>query len=287
LLAFVTSIKLTEMTHYQTIARAIDYIVAHTHEHVSLEDIAKQCGLSPSYTQKVFSEWAGISPKQLQQFLSLAHAKKLLSEGKSSLKTTHTLALSSGSRLHDMFVTIEAMTPGEFKNGGEPLTISYSTHASQFGDYIVASTSKGICNVLFLSENGNAEDSLRHYWPSAALKHEEAHIHVPVIRFFEGQISDKKIKLHLNGTNYQIQVWRALLNIPSTSVTSYGRIAKEIGRPNDSRVVGRAIGQNPVSYIIPCHRVLKSSGDISGYYWGVTKKRAMLAYEAAQTTSKI
>jgi AraC family transcriptional regulator of adaptative response/methylated-DNA-[protein]-cysteine methyltransferase len=269
------------MSHYLTISKAITYIAAQPHQVSELEDIAKHVWLSPSYFQKVFTEWCGISPKQFSRYLTLSYAKWLLAEEKKSNLTTSILTgLSGTGRLHDLFVDIEAMTPGEYKNDGENLIISYSFQSSQFGSYLVASTSKGICNILFFEDKDLAIKDLKERWKHAKFIENTTNIQEQVIDFFENKTPPSKIKLHLHGTNFQLKVWEALLSIPEGKITSYGAIAHQIGDANLSRAVGTAIGDNPIWYLIPCHRVLKSTGDISGYRWWVDRKRMILGWEA-------
>jgi AraC family transcriptional regulator, regulatory protein of adaptative response / methylated-DNA-[protein]-cysteine methyltransferase len=273
------------MHNYDTIAKVIYRITNNPKTNYSLEELAEFVDLSPSHLQKVFTQWAGVSPKQFQRFLSLQYAKSLLAENKSTNQTSFMTGLSGSGRLHDLFVDIEAMTPGEFKNGGENLTLFYSIHESHFGLYVVASTPKGVSNVLFIDNKEKAITELRIRWPKAILVEKNVDIHKPVVDFFAYNNPKTKIKLHLHGTNYQLKVWQALLTIPEGRITSYGELAKEVGGDNAgslaARAIGTAIGDNPVGYIIPCHRVLKSTGQISGYRWGVVRKQAILGYEAS------
>lgn len=269
------------MSHYITISRAIAYIASQSQSMLELEDIAKHVGLSSSHFQKVFTEWCWISPKQFSRYLALSYAKWLLAEEKKSNLTTSILAgLSGTGRLHDLFVDIEAMTPGEYKNDGENLIINYSFQDSQFGSYLVATTTKGVCNILFFEDKNMAIQDLRKRWRHAKFIENTTDIQQQVIDFFENRTIPSKIKLHLHGTNFQLKVWEALLSIPEGKITSYGTIAHQIGDPNLSRAVGTAIWDNPIGYLIPCHRVLKSTGDISGYRWGVDRKRMILGWEA-------
>jgi AraC family transcriptional regulator, regulatory protein of adaptative response / methylated-DNA-[protein]-cysteine methyltransferase len=270
------------MNNYNIIAQAIEYLTLHQKENISLDQLAIHIGLSPAHMQKTFTAWAGVSPKQFQRFLSIQYAKEQL-KNNSTYHTSLLTGLSSGGRLHDLFVDIIAMTPGEYKNYGQDLVIEYSIHDSNFGQYLVASTTKGICNVLFLDSLDNAQEVLQGRFKNAKIVNAFNLIHQPVIDFFDNKKSNKKIKLHLQGTNFQLQVWKALLTIPDGDITTYGTIAKTIGEasPLASRAVGTAIGDNPVGYIIPCHRVLKSTGAISGYRWGVIRKQAILGYEAS------
>jgi AraC family transcriptional regulator, regulatory protein of adaptative response / methylated-DNA-[protein]-cysteine methyltransferase len=280
---FILCVHISAMSQYDLVARIIEYITTHPKSELSLDTLANVVELSPSHLQKIFTQWCGVSPKQFQRFLSLEYAKTLLAEQKTTLQTSVVSGLSSTGRLHDLFVDIEAMTPGEFKNGGQFLEIMYSFHDSQFGRYIIASTVKGICNVLFFEDIEEAVIDLISRWPNAHLLESMSHLHQPIIDFFAHQRPNQKIHLHLRGTNYQLQVWRALLTIPEGSITNYGTIATQTGDPKSSRAVGTAISDNPVGYIIPCHRVLKSTGEISGYRWGVTRKQALIAWEAART----
>jgi AraC family transcriptional regulator, regulatory protein of adaptative response / methylated-DNA-[protein]-cysteine methyltransferase len=274
-----------KQTSYDTITKVIAYICDNPKSHFSLNQLADFALLSPTQLQKIFTDWCGVSPKQFQRFLSLEYAKSLLGSNKTTLQTSFITGLSSQGRLHDLFVDIEAMTPGEYKNGGENLIISYSVQESQFGYYLVASTVKGICNILFIDDPKLAKSELVTRWPKASLVDLEDPLHQPVIQFFGRGDLKSKIKLHLHGTNYQIKVWQALLSIPEGDITSYGNIAKSIGDDSGlgSRAVGTAIGNNPVGYLIPCHRVLKSTGAISGYRWGVERKQAMLGWEASKS----
>jgi AraC family transcriptional regulator, regulatory protein of adaptative response / methylated-DNA-[protein]-cysteine methyltransferase len=270
------------MNNYNIIAQAIEYLTLHQKENISLDQLAIHMGISPAHLQKTFTAWAGVSPKQFQRFLSIQYAKEQL-KNNTTYHTSLLTGLSSGGRLHDLFVDIVAMTPGQYKNYGQDLVIEYSIHDSNFGQYLIASTTKGICNVLFLDSLDNAQEVLQGRFKNAKIVNSFNPIHQPVIDFFDNKKSDKKIKLHLQGTNFQLQVWKALLTIPDGDITTYGTIAKLIGEvsPLASRAVGTAIGDNPVGYIIPCHRVLKSTGAISGYRWGVVRKQAILGYEAS------
>jgi AraC family transcriptional regulator, regulatory protein of adaptative response / methylated-DNA-[protein]-cysteine methyltransferase len=269
---------------YDTIASVIGYIAEHPKANLSLEQLADFVSLSPTQLQKTFTNWCGISPKQFQRYLSLEYAKTLLQQNQSNMQTSIITGLSSTGRLHDLFVDIEAMTPGEYKHGGALLTIAYSIHTSRFGLYLIASTTKGICNILFIDQAQNPIELLQQRWPNAQLVSQQNTMHEPVIQFFAHQNPAAKIKLHLHGTNYQLKVWRALLSIPEGQITSYGALSKSIGDTSSlgSRAAGTAIGNNPIAYLIPCHRVLKSTGQISGYRWGLERKQALLGWEATK-----
>mgnify|MGYP001608754696 FL=1 len=268
------------MDHYTSIKAVVEHIVENKLSSRSLDEIAESMQMSPGHLQKLFTKWVGISPKQFGRYLSLEYAKELLRENQNSMQASIRSGLSSGGRLHDLFVDIEAMTPGQYQNQGENLTIRYSAFETKFGSCLVASTDRGICNILFFEEDGVRE--LRARWPKANLIEETQPSHEQVRNYFSNIAPESKIKLHLAGTNFQIKVWEALLSIPEGNISTYGEIAKQLGHPDMSRAVGTAIGDNPVGYIIPCHRVLKSTGEISGYRWGVPRKRVMLAYEAMQ-----
>lgn len=264
------------MDTYARMSRVIEHIVAHRLEHEPLPVIAASLQMSPGHLQKLFTRWVGISPKQFGRYLSLAYAKELLAEDRRSLETAIATGLSSGSRLHDLFADIEAMTPGEYADGGRNLEIRYARFPTRFGSCLVAATDRGVTNILFDAD----EEVLRSLWPNATLKKRSDPAHSPVKEYFASLSPSAKIKLHLKGTNFQIKVWEALLSIPEGSMSSYGGVATRIKEPKKARAVGRAIGDNPIAYLIPCHRVLKSTGALSGYRWGTTRKRLMLAAEA-------
>lgn len=269
--------------NYERIEKAISYICAHFKNQPSLEQIAKAVHVSPYHFQKMFNEWAGISPKRFIQYLSVNYAKNLLQHKIAPLEVAYETGFSSGSRLHDLFINIEGMSPSEFKNGGENLIINYSFAESPFGKVIVASTSKGICNLAFEEDENQALLALKIRYPNAKYQQHIDKFQQDALLIFQKDWSElDKIKLHLAGTPFQLKVWESLLKIPMGSLTTYGNIAQTIGNPNASRAVGSAIGSNPVAFLIPCHRVIQSSGKISGYLWGETKKKAIIGWEAAK-----
>lgn len=269
---------------YARIEAAIHYIKDNLHTQPSLEEIATAVKLSPSHFQKLFSEWAGVSPKKFTQYLTLQYAKSLLKDQNSSLlETALASGLSGTGRLHDLFVNIEAMTPGEFKQGGAGLTIRYSFGTSQFGDFIIASTPKGICHLFFVSHKEQAIKNLTLYFPNAKLETGTDDHQQQAISFFQqGWHQPAQIKLHLSATPFQLKVWESLLKIPMGNLATYGDIAKSITSPRAARAVGTAIGSNPIAYLIPCHRVIQASGRLGGYMWGETRKSAMIGWEASQ-----
>lgn len=276
------------VTDFGRIADAIYFIKNNFSEQPSLEQIAKHVHVSPSHFQKMFIEWAGVSPKKFTQYITISHAKKML--GNISQNHTPTLfataietGLSGTGRLHDLFINIEAMTPGEFKNGGENLTIKYSFVASIFGDIIVASTQIGICHIAFVDDEETAVKNLYVSFPKANFINTSEQIHLQVKNIFTGNNADfGKIKLHLKGTRFQLKVWEALLKIPVGKLATYGNIAHAINNPKAARAVGSAIGDNPVAFLIPCHRVIKSTGLFGEYMWGAKRKTAMIGWEAAR-----
>ncbi|RHX82445.1 bifunctional helix-turn-helix domain-containing protein/methylated-DNA--[protein]-cysteine S-methyltransferase [Leptospira yasudae] len=274
------------MDHYEKIATAIQFIQKHATSQPELDEIAKSVNLSPFHFQRLFTEWAGVSPKQFLQYLTLQNAKSILSKPQSTLfDAAFETGLSGTSRLHDLFVKIEGMTPGEFKNGGEKLQIRYSFQKSSFGNYVVASTEKGICNLYFYDiSKREIVSELKEQWKQADLTEQTDENQDRVVRFFDQALPEKeKIRLHLKGTDFQIKVWEALLKIPEGNLVSYADIAESIGQESASRAVGTAIGKNPIGYLIPCHRVIKSTGGIGEYRWGSERKMAMIGWEASQT----
>ncbi|AOP35724.1 cysteine methyltransferase [Leptospira tipperaryensis] len=276
------------MDHYQKIATAIQFIQENSMSQPELEEIAKSVNLSPFHFQRLFTEWAGVSPKQFLQYLTLQNAKSILSKPQSTLfDAAFETGLSGTSRLHDLFVKIEGMTPGEYKNGGEKLTIRYSFQKGIFGEYLVASTEKGICNLFFYDiPKEEILSELREQWDQANLIQKVDENQERVVRFFDNTLNTKdKIKLHLKGTDFQIKVWEALLKIPEGNLSSYSKIATSIDQENASRAVGSAIGKNPIGYLIPCHRVIKSTGGIGEYRWGSERKMAMIGWEVSKTNS--
>lgn len=274
-----------QITAYEKVAKAIHYIEQNLKQQPSLDDIAASVHLSPYHFQRMFTAWAGVSPKKFMQFLSVEYAKnRLLNHRESLLDTAYETGLSGSSRLHDLFVNIEGMTPGEYKNGGKKLLINYQFSISIFGELIVASTAKGVCHLAFVDDRQSAIKQLRERFPNAQLCCVLDEMQRDAIAFFQGDWhsqSPAKIRLHLKGTDFQLKVWQALLTIGSADLSSYGQLAQSIGNPNASRAVGTAIANNPVAYLIPCHRVIQATGSFGGYRWGATRKSAIIGWEAA------
>jgi AraC family transcriptional regulator of adaptative response/methylated-DNA-[protein]-cysteine methyltransferase len=274
--------------HYRVIRRAIDKLDA-AETPVSLEDIAGEMGMSPAHFQRLFSRWVGVSPKRYQQYLTIGHAKTLLRERFTTLEASHAVGLSGSGRLHDLFLRWEAMSPGDFARKGEGLKIYWGWFESPFGPAIVMGTEKGICGIGFSAEMGEeaAKQDLLARWPSAEFVEDPMMLHPWVLQAFgAGDGTLDKAPLFLIGAPFQIKVWEALLRIPSGHVTTYSEIAEAVGAPRAVRAVGTAVGRNPISWLIPCHRALRKSGGLGGYHWGLPMKRAILAYEAVKAETQ-
>lgn len=269
---------------YKKIEEAIAYIQRSFRQQPSLEMIAEEVHLSPFHFQRLFSEWAGISPKKFLQYLSIEHAKQMLNQPQTTLsEAAYETGLSGTGRLYDLFVNIEGMTPGEYKNGGENLTINYSYAHTPFGNIMVASTPKGVCYMAFDDEANNAFDTLQLAFPKAIYRSIlDQHQQNALLIFKEDWQQLPQIKLHLKGTDFQLKVWEALLKIPKGKLTTYGNIAQQIEKPSAARAVGSAIGDNPVAFLIPCHRVIQSNGILGQYHWGSPRKAAIIGWEAAK-----
>lgn len=278
---------------YDKIAKAIEYLDEHFKEQPSLDQVAEQLHMSPFHFQRLFKDWVGVSPKKYLQFLTVSYAKSQLSTDKNSLlNVAEDSGLSGTGRLHDLFVKIEGMTPGEYKNGGEGLAISYSFSETLFGHVIIASTHKGICYLAFVesSHNTDALEQLKKQFPNATYQQQVNKIQQDCLFIFQHDweaLSDhhlNKMKLHLKGTDFQLKVWQALLSIPPGGLVTYGEVAKCIDQPTASRAVGTAIGSNPIAYLIPCHRIIQSSGKTGGYRWNPIRKKAIIAWEASKAS---
>jgi AraC family transcriptional regulator, regulatory protein of adaptative response / methylated-DNA-[protein]-cysteine methyltransferase len=270
--------------HYNVIARALK-IIDTDGPGLSLEGLAAQMGMSAAHFQRVFSAWVGVSPKRYQQYLTLGHARRLLAQKLTLLDTAAETGLSGTGRLHDLFLTWEAMTPGDVARGGAGLAINWGWFDSPFGAALVMGTEKGICGMGFAAEMGEAAtfEDLQRRWSQAEFSENPAILRPWVQTAFGLQHhANAAAPLYLIGAPFQIKVWEALLRIPSGHVTTYSEIASYIGHPKAVRAVGTAVGRNPISLLIPCHRALRKSGGLGGYHWGLPVKRAMLAYESAR-----
>lgn len=272
------------MTDYERIEKAIIYLKENFKAQPSLDELAKEVCLSPFHFQRLFKEWAGVSPKKFLQFLNVEYAKELLKRNLSISDASFETGLSGTSRLHDLFITIEGMTPGEYKEGGKDLNINFSYAESPFGDVIIASTSKGICYLAFVRNEDEGFQNLKNVFPNAQFLCKTDLIQQDALLFFKGDWNDlKNLKLHLKATPFQLKVWQSLLRIPFGSVSTYGAIANNIQNEKASRAVGTAIGSNPVAFLIPCHRVIRTTGVVGEYHWGSSRKTAILSWEAAKT----
>ncbi|TFH74677.1 methylated-DNA--[protein]-cysteine S-methyltransferase [Gammaproteobacteria bacterium LSUCC0112] len=272
------------MNDYQRIAKAVDFLSQHVEQQPTLADVAAQVHLSAFHFQRLFCQWAGVSPKRFLQILTTEKAKTLLSRQTSLMQTAEQLGLSSTSRLYDHFVTLEAVTPGEYKSGGQQLHIEYGIHPSLFGDLLIAQTPRGICNVAFI-EGDEADLEIRdlhNRWPHAVITENPAStatVASMMAGLSRGQAPEHSIPLHVSGTNFQVAVWRALLNTGAGDTVSYSDIAGQINKPASVRAVANAIAANPVALLIPCHRVIRKSGALGGYRWGEPRKQVIRVYE--------
>jgi AraC family transcriptional regulator of adaptative response/methylated-DNA-[protein]-cysteine methyltransferase len=275
--------KTQQELDYTRIAEAIDYFKTNFKAQPKLEDVAEHVHLSPFHFQRMFKEWAGVTPKQFLQYLSIEHAKEVLKQDANLLDTAFETGLSGTGRLHDLFIKVEGMTPGEYKNGGAHLHINYSFADTPFGKAIVASTNKGICYLAFVDEGEDkALQELKEQYPNAAYNQLVDRIQQNALFIFTQDWSRlDEIKLHLKGTDFQIKVWETLLRVPTGGLTTYSTLAKKAGWEKAVRAVGSAVARNPVAFLIPCHRVIRSTGDTGQYHWSPTRKNAIIGWEAA------
>lgn len=268
---------------YHRIEQAIAYLVERAGDQPELADVAAHVNLSPSHFQRLFCRWAGITPKRFLQALTLERSKYLMQASSSLLALSHEIGLSGSSRLHDHFVQLDAITPGEFKRKGQGVTINYGIHESPFGEILVATTRRGVCRAGFLDYTTEAEQMavLSQAWPMSVVQRNDAATRPVVAAMFgHNPLANKiPISVQVTGTNFQIAVWRALLAIPSGALISYSQLAAALGRPSASRAVANAVGANPVALIIPCHRVIRQSGALGGYRWGSPRKQLLQTWE--------
>jgi len=279
--------KHAAMNDYQRIEKAITYIANHWQQQPQLSEVASYVHLSPFHFQRLFCRWAGTTPKRFLQIITLQRSKELLCDSRSLLDVSLSVGLSGSSRLHDHFVTIEAVTPGEYKNRGAGMALHYGVHSTVFGSLFIAKTQRGICRASFLDGSSALEEltALQDLWPEASFcRDDKATAEIPNL-LAGNQSTSQPLCLHLAGTNFQLAVWRALLTIPEATHVGYGHIAESIGKPKASRAVGSAIGANPVAFVIPCHRVILSTGALGQYRWGQERKRAMQLWELARQES--
>jgi len=281
-----SKLKMTiqEDINYHRIAKAIAYIRDNFKAQPDLEEIAAHVNISSFHFQKIFTEWAGTTPKKFLQYISTTYAKQLLKDSEVTLfDVAYETGLSGTSRLHDLFVNMEGMTPAEYKKGGQNLNINYSFNESPFGSIIVASATRGVCYLAFEEDETTALQNLKSKFPNASFTAKRDSFQQNALSIFNNDWSRlPEIKLHLKGTDFQLKVWEALLKVPMGALATYGSIAQKISLPGAARAVGTAIGSNPVAFLIPCHRVIQSSGVFGGYMWGPIRKTAMIGWEGAK-----
>lgn len=275
----------SQQRNYERIAQAIQYIQQNFQQQPQLDEVAAHIHLSPAHFQRLFTEWVGTSPKKFLQYISVEHAKKILKQEQGSIfDATFATGLSSTSRLHDLFIQIEGMTPAEYKHGGQSLTIHYQFAETLFGEVLIASTHKGICALSFVDNQADALMQLKAQFPQAEFIEQVDVFQQSALALFQkDQPQLAEIKLHLKGTEFQLKVWQSLLKIPMGQLSTYGELAKAIQHPKAARAVGTAIGSNPVAFLIPCHRVIQSTGAFGGYEWGTLRKTALIGWEGVQT----
>jgi AraC family transcriptional regulator of adaptative response/methylated-DNA-[protein]-cysteine methyltransferase len=278
-----------EKMNYERIAKAIEYLSEHFLEQPDLDEVAAQVHLSPFHFQRLFTAWAGVSPKKFLQYLTTSYLKDRLTESANLIEAAEWAGLSSQSRVYDLFVNIEAVTPNEFRNAGAGLTIQYGYHDTPFGKCFIAVTSRGVCGLSFVEE-GQEQATLEEFkqrWAFASIvPGQEATVSYVHQIFPEGNLPAGKLQLLVQGTNFQVKVWQALLQIPPGAVSTYRQIARSIGHPNAFRAVGTAIGHNPVAWLIPCHRVIRQEGIPGEYHWGTVRKKAIIGWEMAKQELK-
>ncbi|MDB5642980.1 MAG: methylated-DNA--[protein]-cysteine S-methyltransferase [Hyphomicrobiales bacterium] len=271
---------------YARIRAALEFIGAQAKRQPRVEEIADHVGLSPSHLHHLFQRWAGISPKGFLQAVTIDHARRLLRDNASLLDASLELGLSGPARLHDLFVTQEAMTPGEYKTGGAGLAFAYGFHSSPFGEALAVVAPRGLAGLGFVDAAGReaALADMRRRWPKAEFREDAAATAPYVRRAFDPDLwrADQPLRVVLIGSDFEVQVWRALLKIPLGAATTYSDVASDIGRTGAARAVGAAVGRNPISFVVPCHRVLGRSGALTGYHWGLVRKQAIIGWEAGR-----
>ncbi len=274
---------------YEIVQRAIAYVTEHFRDQPEVETIARAAGIDARTLTELFRRWCGLSPKAFLQSVTLDYARRVLRESPNILEASYEVGFSGPGRLHDLFVVHEAMSPGEWKTGGEGLTVYYGFHPSPFGFALVMATERGLCGLAFADKGGEkaALDDMRGRWPNARYAEDSARTVVHAQRIFDAKLwkPNTPLRVVLIGTDFEIRVWETLLSIPMGKAATYSDIAKKLGNPKASRAVGAAVGKNPVSFVVPCHRVIGKSGKLTGYHWGLTRKRAMLGWEAAQVAA--
>ena len=275
---------------YDVVRRAIAFLSVHWEEQPTLERLAAHLGVSPTHTQRLFKRWCGLSPKEFVQAVTIDHARQLLAGSASVLDAAHEVGLSGAGRLHDLFVDHEAMTPGDFKRRGEGLVIACGFHDTPFGDALVLATDRGVAGLAFVDEDkgqsrAEALADMTSRWPKAQFIEAPERTAAHATRIFDPArwTPEQPVRLVLIGTDFEIRVWQALLRIPMGRAVTYADIARHLGQPTASRAVGSAVGRNPISFVVPCHRVLRGDGQLGGYHWGLTRKRALIGWETGRT----
>ncbi len=280
--------RLLSVNHYEQIESIIQHLGENFQDQPSLEELSQRANLSPDHFQRVFKNWVGISPKQFLKYLTLEYAKSRLEQKHSILDSALDSGLSGPGRLHDLFVSLESITPGEYKQRGDGLHIEYGIHPSPFGFAVLAVSKRGLCGSFFLPElsDSMALEAILEYWPQAHCSRNDIKTSDYAKQLFDTSYQGSgRLSLFVRGTPFQVQVWRALLEIPSGSLCTYSDLAGSIGRPSATRAVASAVGDNPISWLIPCHRVIRKGGYLGGYRWGLARKKVMLAWEANQRAS--
>jgi AraC family transcriptional regulator, regulatory protein of adaptative response / methylated-DNA-[protein]-cysteine methyltransferase len=271
---------------YAVVRRAVAFISEHWRAQPDVESIAHACGVTPDELHHLFRRWAGLTPKEFVAAITLDHARKLLRDSASVLDAAYEVGLSGPGRLHDLFVTHEAMSPGEWKAGGAGLTLAYGFHPSPFGEALVMATERGLAGLAFADpdEKESALDDMRRRWPRAQFREDAVRTAPLARRIFEPRLwqRDRPLRVVMIGTDFEVRVWETLLKVPMGRATTYSDIATKIRAPKAARAVGAAVGKNPIAFVVPCHRVIGKGGDLTGYHWGLTRKRAMLGWEAGK-----
>jgi AraC family transcriptional regulator, regulatory protein of adaptative response / methylated-DNA-[protein]-cysteine methyltransferase len=275
-----------KLQDYERVRDVLSHLTDNWREQPSLEDLAKPVGLSAEELQRLFTRWAGLTPKAFLQALTLDHARAMLKNSASILETSLELGLSSPARLHDLFVTHEGMSPGAYKSKGEGLTISYGFHPSPFGVALVMITEHGLCGMGFNDVGGEAASlaDMKRRWPNAAYVENIALTQTYAAQIFASEKwkANQPLRITFIGSDFEIRVWESLLKIPMGQAVTYGDLAASIDKPKAARAVGAAVGRNPISFVVPCHRVIGKSGNLTGYHWGLTRKKAIIGWEAGQ-----
>jgi AraC family transcriptional regulator of adaptative response/methylated-DNA-[protein]-cysteine methyltransferase len=279
----------TASADYDIVRRAIAHYRGNWRSQPEIETVADAAGVTPTELHHLFRRWCGLSPKAFLQALTLSTARELLRSSASILETSYEVGLSGPGRLHDLFVTHEAMSPGEWKTGGEGLTVTYGFHPCPFGMALVMTTPRGLCG-LALADTGKEKSAMRDMrsrWPKARYVEDKAATAATAARIFDPKLwrKDRPLRIIMIGTDFEVRVWEKLLHIPMGAAATYSGLAKEVGSPKGARAVGLAVGKNPICFVVPCHRVIGKSGDITGYHWGLTRKRAILGWEAGQVAA--